>query len=999
MPPWIRNPRQLELPQHTDALLAEMFADYEGVVIEAERTAFGYSGGRVYQVHLLDSDGAPELPLIVKLATLPLIEREVRAYHECVRNQWPGIAELYGLPTYLREHGIAGLCYSLMGGGVFETQSLREYLLAATIQDSRFVLEARLFRIMEQRMLQPARTVFDYPLTASYDRVLPVNLLIEPTSPEVEHAPGAIPVCITPDALPQAPLEPGTLVRLEGFAVSEVHWRPRQVTLDLPPSKLPYAYRLRLQPVEDLASYMVGRVVPPTEGVVVETRQSRLAEEVTQVMGTSFDPAAEMVTLPGGVVLPNPLRAVPEILSQSRHVRVNYIHGDLNLENVLVDPQVRDVRLIDFADSRRDHVLLDYLRLEAEVVTKLLPAALLEAQLPPAVIGLLYGQLHRAQLESGRDRVGRMPHPALEKPFVILRAIRRAAYNGLYERDDYREYYEGLVLFLLGTLKFDTLDAVPEAPLPKQAAFLGAAALQQLLWPEHVATALPGIEPPRPPVIPQPQPLPVDPASAETPPPESAAPGSESPVPPRKPFFRRRGAFLALATAIVVVAMAVLAFCGWPWPPNPLDVNHLCAIEQQLAIPITVGQPSRHADLMSYFGDANLELFEHLDAVAQEYAKGRAQRGATYVMGGPGVGKSYVARVSDQFPEGDRCRIRMGEFAGSGGQGIAFKMVPDLDTLGGELVFNELPAFADPQAFTLESLLVAGGCIRDGRIAPLVIIDDVNEVHDESIWLILKEVEAFISQPGAEGSFVHVLVFGRPEAFAPWLRQSRRTPPRELKVAEPLVGPMYTTSGDLELAYRDCLDYRRMAPPSQGELDAFVQLVVEHPFLTYSIRALAVRNFVIEASEGHILTEEGLKTSVFESLIERDRQVHGRAATHPQSYQFLLEDIAARYLDRVDDEGYFVVDAQDTIEVYDDQRLTVIGEVYVHDVLDRSGLARFENPAFTLARYRFDPFWIHAHLVELRNQYFHPDHEYATCEQLAAPHARPTSIPSAAGAP
>ena len=95
MPPFLRNPQRLQLPEHADALLVDMFRDYEGVVLEAELTAFGYSGGRVYRVHLLKGEDAPELPLVVKIGTPSMIEREAQAYHESVRNQWPGIAELY----------------------------------------------------------------------------------------------------------------------------------------------------------------------------------------------------------------------------------------------------------------------------------------------------------------------------------------------------------------------------------------------------------------------------------------------------------------------------------------------------------------------------------------------------------------------------------------------------------------------------------------------------------------------------------------------------------------------------------------------------------------------------------------------------------------------------------------------------------------------------------------------------------------------------------------
>jgi hypothetical protein len=253
------------------------------------------------------------------------------------------------------------------------------------------------------------------------------------------------------------------------------------------------------------------------------------------------------------------------------------------------------------------------------------------------------------------------------------------------------------------------------------------------------------------------------------------------------------------------------------------------------------------------------------------------------------------------------------------------------------------------------------------------------------VWLILREVEAFISREDEENPFVHVLVFGRPEAFAPWLRQSRWYPPRSLRVTRPLQGALYVTSGDLDLTYRDYLDYRRKPSPSQDEVDAFVNLILDHPFLSYSIRILSVRQVVIEAGLAGMWTEAELKAAAYDSLIERNCQTHRRGETYPESYEYLLQDIAARYLDQVDDDGFFVVDVQDRIEVYDSSGTQVIGEVTVRDALDRSGIATLERPESILTRYRFDPFWIHAHLVEERNQRLYPGYEYRTCAQDAGP--------------
>jgi hypothetical protein len=435
----------------------------------------------------------------------------------------------------------------------------------------------------------------------------------------------------------------------------------------------------------------------------------------------------------------------------------------------------------------------------------------------------------------------------------------------------------------------------------------------------------------------------------------------------------------AVALAVVAAIAGVVLVVNWPFGFEPLDVTPLCVIDERLAVPITTGEPGRFATLLDYYRDVNADLFAHLEAIAQEYEAGRSHRGGTYIMGGPGVGKSFVALALDQFPEEAQCTIRGGEFAESGSPEIPFVVKEDLATLDGAVVYNQLPTFGDPNAVTLDALLAAGECVREGKLTPLIILDDLNELHNESVWLLLSEVEDFIAREDAGTRFVHVLVFARPEAFAPWLRQSRWNPPRALQVAPRFEGGRYETSGDLEFTYRDYLDYRRKPAPTAAEVDTFIELVTTHPFLTYSIRVLSVRNFVIEASLGHMDTEAEIKAAAYDSLLERNRQTHGRGDAYAASYQYLLEDIAARYLDQVDEDGFFVVDVQDRIEVLDERGEQVIGQVYVRDVLDRSGIATFERPESILTRYRFDPFWIHGHLVEMRNQRLDPGHVYRTC--------------------
>ncbi|MGB0389038.1 MAG: hypothetical protein ACPGWR_29805, partial [Ardenticatenaceae bacterium] len=477
MLPQVVNQQKFELPPNTEVVLQKMFVGYQRIVIKYDFSALGYSGSWVYRVHLLKKDATPELPVVVKIASVSLIQKEWQAYKGCAQNQWLGIAALRDKPVLLKDHDLAGLCYEFVGGDVFRLKSLHEYCLdpQVKVEDIRFVLQKRLFEMMSERIVRPSKNEFYFPLQASYDRVLPVNLLIRP-EPVPE---GQKPTLITPDKLPAKGLELGERVRLEGFVITKVDLRYPSVTLNLPPHQFPDTYRVRVNSFEGLKACEFHEELAPLEGVVLETRDSRFKDEIAKLNIEDLD--HESVTLSDGSKLPNPFAHISSILAQTRHLKFNCIHGDLNFENILVDPDVRDIRLIDFAEAAPNHILHDFLHLEMEVITKLLPAALSEANLPPDTMYRFYQELECATFDFDHCPAHQLSHKALEKPFAILTEIRQAAHEGFYDRNDFSEYYQGLTLYLLGALRFSNLDQSPLAPLPKQVAFFGAAAIQELI--------------------------------------------------------------------------------------------------------------------------------------------------------------------------------------------------------------------------------------------------------------------------------------------------------------------------------------------------------------------------------------------------------------------------------------------------------------------------------------------------------------------------------------
>jgi hypothetical protein len=119
---------------------------------------------------------------------------------------------------------------------------------------------------------------------------------------------------------------------------------------------------------------------------------------------------------------------------------------------------------------------------------------------------------------------------------------------------------------------------------------------------------------------------------------------------------------------------------------------------------------------------------------------------------------------------------------------------------------------------------------------------------------------------------------------------------------------------------------------------------------------------------------------MFDDILLRNVGTHGRpGADSPLEgpYRGALEDIAARYVE-VDAQGRFSVRSEDTVEVFEDDG-TSLGLLRVRNVLGRSGVAFLIDPGTKTTRYRFDPFWLHAHLIERRNERLYDNYSYQAC--------------------
>lgn len=466
----IENQTEKSLPNSVAALLQAMFADYYKVVVKSEFTA-GLSGSRVFLVRSLLNPNESELPSVVKIDFSERIEQEWAAYQKHIRYKLPGVAEIRKEPVYLHDLQKGILWYPLVGDGVFDVISLYRYWQQADISDIQYVLGNRLFRSMGYLWRQN-QFVTELSLATYYDSFLPVNLTIELAEPPKEVSPHLL----NSETVRQRQWQAGDWVQLSGFQITEIERETRKLVLNIPPD-LPGAYRLRLINVPNISDYQVGQMVKrPFLGLIQKTRHDILLAQAQKALGTSVDLSHDILTLSGDIHLPNPLVAYRTYLQQSYDTRIAYIHGDLHLENVLVEPESRTVALIDFAYARRDHLFRDFFHLEMSLVTRVVAETLAEANLSPDAIIPLYEQLYRALLQPNSA----VPPIGLEKPFAILQAIRQAAAHYLLMPGDWAEYNSGLILHLFGSLKFKNLDSHPTAPWPKKLAILAAATVLKL---------------------------------------------------------------------------------------------------------------------------------------------------------------------------------------------------------------------------------------------------------------------------------------------------------------------------------------------------------------------------------------------------------------------------------------------------------------------------------------------------------------------------------------
>jgi hypothetical protein len=387
----------IQVSREEAGLLQALFRRYARLALESEFLS-GYSGARTFLALPIHPDGQADASTIVKIGSRSSIQREAEAYERFVKDRLPPVtARIQHAPVTLPGSSRAAVRYTFIAQPGQMPTSLRLALLANPEPS----LLWRLFETFGPNWWMQRRA-YTFRWALEYDQLLPPHLVLAPVSG------AARPARTLDEALPPGGLEltPGELVWVKAFRRSER--RADGVTFTLLGKPQPGQASLRVR-------WLSERLPNGTPARVIATRRTLLREWTAGIDRHGLN---------------DPLDGLETLLGQTVQGSQSVIHGDLNLENVLVGPG-GFTWLIDFSETREGHPLVDFAHLAAEIVCHIYAPTLSTAD-------------YLAQLGAGGP--------------PLLAALQGIAGRCLFNSADPSEYQIALRLACLGALKYPALD-------------------------------------------------------------------------------------------------------------------------------------------------------------------------------------------------------------------------------------------------------------------------------------------------------------------------------------------------------------------------------------------------------------------------------------------------------------------------------------------------------------------------------------------------------------
>lgn len=236
----------------------------------------------------------------------------------------------------------------------------------------------------------------------------------------------------------------GQAVTLEEYYRTHTSQEINQVLTDLLDKHLGSIWYGQTQPLNCFFKVEYGRHI-------VEHELERI---VLEIFSPQMSVDGKSIQLSGAPeTFPNPLLEYRRVLDQTLEGRKSYVHGDLNLRNVLVDESGVG-RLIDFAKVTERHNLYDFIKLETHIRTWGL------AHASGAFSLVEYIAFEEAlSVASLTRKSGTLPdNEYLKKAYEVIWAIREIARKYMGPSNFEKEYFPALFLYCLAALKYRPLN-------------------------------------------------------------------------------------------------------------------------------------------------------------------------------------------------------------------------------------------------------------------------------------------------------------------------------------------------------------------------------------------------------------------------------------------------------------------------------------------------------------------------------------------------------------
>jgi hypothetical protein len=387
-----------KLPADEANLLRALFKRYARLTLAGEFLS-GYSGASTYLALPIKANGQSDAATIVKIGPRGTIQQEYANYEDFVKDRLPPItARIQHAPVVLRGGSLAAMQYTFIAEPGRGPMSLR----LALLEDPQPALIHAIYETFGPSWWMQ-REAYTFRPMQEYDRLLPPHIVLRPLDGKGRAPRLTLDENTSPYAMS---LQIGDVVRVTKFG--QVEARADRQSLSL------FGKDLGGQPPVRLR--WLGNQPPAnTLAEVVEIQSSLFA---------GYTAGFERFGLP------DPLERLADVLAEPVQGTRAVIHGDLNLENVLVGPGGL-VWLIDFAQTRNGHPLFDFARLGTEVIAHILAAR----EVSPAA--------YLASLQAGGD--------------PLWQAVQEVGRRCLFNPSSPREMDVAQYLACLGALKFSNL--------------------------------------------------------------------------------------------------------------------------------------------------------------------------------------------------------------------------------------------------------------------------------------------------------------------------------------------------------------------------------------------------------------------------------------------------------------------------------------------------------------------------------------------------------------